>query len=125
MMSNSVVADDGLKALPGGCSITIRSPWYRSLPLSVYEVIAVAIDGQPVPLDRVRFAIEGEAIALDALPARTGEMWFVRDDAYLTVDDVPVERGSAHDVAVTLALYPPYIPGYKRITRTEKRLQAR
>lgn len=125
MMANSVVSDDGLKALPDGCSITIRSPWYRSLPLSVYEVMEVTIDGNEVPLERVRFSIEGEIIPLDVLATRTCEMWFVRDDAYLDVTGVDVERGGEHDVAVQLALYPPYIPGYKRITRTQKRLQAR
>jgi len=125
MMSHRLVSDDGLKALENGCSIAIRVPWYRSLPLSVFEVMSVELDGRDVPLEQVKFSIEGETIELDALPQRSGEMWFVLDDAFLNVSGVDVQRGSEHDVAVTLATYPPYLGGYKRITRTAKRLQAR
>ena len=125
MMSHRVVSDNGLKALSNGCSISIRVPWYRSLPLSVFEVMDVSLDGCSVPLDQVQFSIEGETFPLSDLERRTGEVWYVLDDAYLNVSGVNVAQGEEHDVAVTLAIYPPYIKGYKRITRTEKRLTAR
>lgn len=125
MMSHRVVGDDGLKAIDGGCSIAIRVPWYRSLPLSVFEVMEVTLDGTAVPLDSVTFSIEGENFPLSELENRTDEVWFVLDDAYLVVSGVSIKPGSQHDVAVTLAIYPPYIKGYKRITRTQKTLTAR
>jgi hypothetical protein len=124
MMSHRVISDDGLKAHASGCAVAIRIPWYRSLPLSVIEVVEVEIDGAAIDLDRVTFSIEGETLALEELQHRT-EIWFVLDDAYLNIADAPVSRGSEHDVAVTLAIYPPYIKGYKRMTRTQKRLLAR
>lgn len=125
MMSHRVVSDNGLKALHDGCSISIRVPWYRSLPLSVFEVMEVTLDGQVVPLEQVQFSIEGEIFPLSELAKRTDEVWYVLDDAYLKVAGVDVAQGSQHDVAVTLAIYPPYIKGYKRITRTQKHLTAR
>lgn len=125
MMSHRVVSNDGLKSLPEGCSISIRVPWYRSLPVSVFEVMDVSIDGDSIPLEQVMFSIEGESIALDDLDKQTHAVWYVLDDAYLVVSGVSIPQGSEHDVAVTLAIYPPYIEGYKRITRTEKRLTAR
>lgn len=125
MMSHRVVSDDGLKTWADGYSIAVRVPWYRSLPLSVIEVVEVEVDGQAVPLDAVTFSIEGEMIALNDLPKRTDDVWFVRDNAFLCVSRNDVQRGREHDVAVTLAIYPPYIKGYKRITRTQKKLTAR
>lgn len=124
MMSHRVISNDGLKAVPGGCAIAIRVPWYRSLPLSTFELMEVEIDGEQIDLEDVTFSIEGEVLTLDEMVHRT-EMWFVLDDAYLNVKGVAVERGTQYDVAVKLACFPPYIKGYKRITRTSKRLMAR
>jgi hypothetical protein len=125
MMSHRVVSDNGLKSLPDGCSIAIRVPWYRSLPLSVFEVMDIAIDGRSLPLDGVTLSLEGQVVPIERLDTALGPVWDVLDDGYLHVPGVAIARGSAHDVAVTLACYPPYIKGYKRITRTEKRLTAR
>jgi hypothetical protein len=49
----------------------------------------------------------------------------VLDSALLHVDHAPLEPGSRHEVAVTLSIRPPYVPGYQRITRTQKTLVAR
>ena len=125
MMSHRVVSEDGLKSLANGCSIDIRIPWYRSLPVSVFEVVEVSIDNQTIPLANVQFSLEGELIPPDELGQHTEETWHVVDSAFLVVSGISVARGTLHDVAVTLALFPPYIDNYKRITRTEKRLMAR
>lgn len=125
MMSNRVVSNDGLKMLAKGCSVAIRVPWYRSLPVSVVEVVEIEVNGVVVPLDDVQFCIEGEMIPLNELETHTEEVWYVLDDAYLIAPSITVSRGVEYQIAVTLAIYPPYIEDYKRITRTEKRLTAR
>lgn len=124
MMSHRVISNDGLKAMHKGCSVAVRVPWYRSLPVSVVEVVEITIDGTALPLNNVLFSIEGELIPIDQLDKQTKSVWYVLDDAYLVIPDANVEQGKTYDVAVTLAIYPPYIDDYKRITRTEKRLTA-
>lgn len=125
MMSHRMISDDGLKSVAGGYAIELRVPWYRSLPVSVFEVLEVSLDGQTVPLDGMKLSLEGEAIPLEELKDRTGDTWYVRDSGYLMVPGQPLRKGGEHDVSVTIAIYPPYIKGYKRITRTDKRLVAR
>lgn len=125
MMNHRIISDDGLKAVGQGCTIDIRLPWYRTLPLSVVEVLEVTIDGGSIPLDGVELSLEGETFSLDGLERRTCDMWYVLDSAYLKIPSAPVVAGDEHDLSITLAIYPPYIKGYKRITRTDKRLTAR
>lgn len=125
MMHTRVVSDDGLRCAPSGFAIDVRLPWYRSLPLSVVEVKSVEIDDEKIELDRVRIELNGARRALSELRPRTQEFWFVLDSALLHVEHSPLEPGSRHEVAVTIAIRPPYVPGYQRVTRTQKMLVAR
>jgi hypothetical protein len=122
--SSRVISDHGLKAVSGGYRIDIRLPWYRSLPVSTVEVGAIQIDGQPVDLSTVTFELEGQRRPLAAMPDMTNVVWYVLDSAYLNVPHPSAASGSKHDVVVTLNLYPPYIPGLKRMTRDRLTLTA-
>ncbi|HWI87554.1 MAG TPA: DUF6379 domain-containing protein [Sphingomonas sp.] len=124
MMDHRVVSDNGLTATETGFAVDIRLPWYRSLPLSVVQVPEVAIDGETIPADKVRFELNGEMLRLDELRPRTDDWWYVLDSAFLHVEHAPIERGSAHEVAVTVAVRPPYINGLNRIVKTTKTLVA-
>ena len=124
MMDHRVVSDNGLASRPGGCSIDIRLPWYRALPLSVVRIEAVEIDNQTIDPSRVSFELEGETLAPGDLAARTDKWWYVLDSAFLHVDGVDVPAGSTHEVAVTVSFRPPYIRGLNRIVRTAKTLVA-
>lgn len=125
MMEHRVVSDDGLIVEPSGCAIDVRLPWYRSLPLSVVEVKEVAIDGQPIDPSRLSFQLNGQRLALNELRPRTNEWWYVLDSAFVHVAGEEIEAGTEHDVAVTIAVRPPYINGLNRIVRTAKTLRAR
>lgn len=124
MMQSRVVSDNGLKATPTGFDVDVRLPWYRSLPLSVVEVGRIELDGETIDPSAVDFELNGKRFKLDELRPRTGEWWFVLDSALLHVNHAPIEKGSKHRVAVTIAVRPPYINGLNRIVKTAKTLTA-
>ncbi|KTE19838.1 hypothetical protein ATE67_14535 [Sphingopyxis sp. H050] len=124
MMDHRVVSDNGLASKPGGCTIDVRLPWYRALPLSTVRLEAVEIDGETIDPARVSFELEGEKLRPADLAARTDKWWYVLDSAFVHVDGKETPKGTSHDVAVTISFRPPYIMGLNRIVRTAKTLVA-
>jgi hypothetical protein len=118
-----VIGPSGITATPDGVRIDIRLPWYRSLPLSTIEVAGVTIDGAPVDPAAMTFELEGRRFALDQLPDQVSTVWYVLDSAYLLLRGLPIKAGGETTVGVTLALYPPYIRGLKRMTAETKTLR--
>lgn len=88
-----------------GCSLSIRSPWYRSLPLSSIDV-ELEIDGETVGPERMRLHINDRDYALDELHDLWDALWFVLDAAQLRVRGV---APGPHEVALTLRLRIPYL----------------
>ena len=124
MQTSRVISDNGLRATPTGYRIDVRLPWYRSLPVSTVEVGEVSIDGRVIDPSKVSFELEGRTSSLADMADQVDKVWFVLDSAYLIVE-TEAHGGGAHDVSVTLNLYPPYIRGLKRVSRDHKTLQAR
>jgi hypothetical protein len=124
MMKNRVVSDNGLRSTESGFAIDVRLPWYRSLPLSTVDIAEILLDGKPIDLANVTFELDGEQLQPDDLRSLTDKWWYVLDSAWLNVKHAPIAPGTEHDVAVTLAVRPPYIKGLVRLTKTEKRLVA-
>jgi len=135
--TSRVISDNGLSATAQGYRIDIRLPWYRSLPVSTVEVGPVSIDGIVVDPNEIAFELGGKAYPLSEMASQVHEVWFVLDSAFLNLKapalnlkapalnlkaPAPV-KGSAHEVCVTLNLYPPYIRGLKRMTRDCKTLR--
>jgi Domain of unknown function (DUF6379) len=88
-----------------GCSLRVRSPWYRSLPLSSV-LVDLRIDGERVASDRLRFCVNDRDYELDELADRYDEFWFVLDVAQLRVRGV--DPGT-HEAALELGLRAPYL----------------
>lgn len=109
-----LIGEEGLSATPGGARLAMRLPWYRSLPFSTVEVAALTIDGADVDLSGAVVEYDDYRWPLAQLGEQTNAFWFVRDSAFLVLPDVAVAPGSQHDVALTLNVSPPYIPGMKR-----------
>jgi hypothetical protein len=121
--SHSLLNESEMRLLPDGIEVGVRLPWYRAIPLSVVEVAELTVDGRAVPPADIRFSINGKTFALDALPELTGEVWYVLDSAILTAR-VALEPRAAHEVALHLNLYPPYIPGLTWVTKARRTLRA-
>jgi len=109
-----IIGEEGLSATPDGLRLAMRLPWYRSLPFSTIEVGGVTIDGAPVDLAEARVEFDGAVWPLGELGEQTNAFWFVRDSAFLHIPGVSATPGSEHEVALTLFVSPPYIPGMKR-----------
>jgi hypothetical protein len=85
--------------------LRIRSPWYRSLPLSCVDV-ELTVDGERVADDRIRVHVNDREHTLDELHERYDDFWFVLDPARVRVGGV--EPGE-HRVDVRLGLRIPYL----------------
>ncbi|HZU64229.1 MAG TPA: DUF6379 domain-containing protein [Novosphingobium sp.] len=109
-----VIGESGLAASADGLRLDMRLPWYRSLPLSTVRVEALSLDGAPVDLADALFELDGRRWPLAALADEIDSFWFVLDSAFLILPQLHPAPGSRHEVALTLAVFPPYIPGMKR-----------
>ncbi|MBC2668854.1 DUF6379 domain-containing protein [Novosphingobium piscinae] len=109
-----IIGEEGLTMADGALRLAMRLPWYRSLPFSVVEVESLEVDGASVDLSAAKIAYDGAEWPLAANGDQTNAFWFVRDSAFLIVPGQDLVPGSTHDVALTLYVSPPYIPGMKR-----------
>ncbi len=106
----TLIEADSLKATDGGYQFNVRLNWYRSLPLSSLEKFALALDGQPVPLEAVRFSYGGREYEFGELDEQVETFWFVQDGLEIRVRQPgQVRRGERHELAVEYALRFPYI----------------
>lgn len=109
MLTEQVVADGSLRAVPGGVAFDVRIPWYRSLPYSCVEGLDVKIDGEAVDPARLRIELGGESYRLSDLPPLHERWWYVADAAAVTAPlDEPPAAGE-HELDVTLSMRIPYI----------------
>lgn len=109
-----VIGEEGLSVSREGMRLAMRLPWYRSLPFSTVEVASLAIDGHAVDLADARVEYAGQGWPLAAMGEQTNAFWFVQDSAFLIVPGQSAPVGSEHEVALTINVSPPYIPGMTR-----------
>lgn len=113
----TIIGEEGLESTGEGLRLAMRLPWYRSLPFSTVEIASVAIDGEPVELSGALVEHDGERWPLAVQGEETDRFWFVRDSSFLILPGQQLPAGSRHEVALTLNISPPYIPGMKRFNR--------
>jgi len=109
-----IIGEEGLRLRDGKLSLAMRLPWYRSLPFSTVEFAGLSIDGNPVSLERATIEYDGDSWPLSQNGEKVNSFWFVRDSAFLCLSDPALENGEEHEVALTINVNPPYIPGMKR-----------
>lgn len=109
-----IIGEEGLRVVDGDLVLACRLPWYRSLPFSTVEFTGLAIDGDVVDLSTAQVEFDGERWPLAENGERVNTFWFVRDSAFLVLSGIDLPDGSEHEVALTLNVNPPYIPGMKR-----------
>jgi len=103
-MGLHMLRDDALKVSGDGFALRVSLPWIRSLPLWAVSDVALAVDGEPVPL--VTMMIGERTIPASALRFERG-WWFVQDRLVLS-GRRRLEPGR-HDVALSLHLIVPYL----------------
>lgn len=121
-MTEDVVRPDALTARDGRLILSVHLPWYRSLPVSCLESVAVAIDGVPVPVERI--AVPGFAGRVEDA-AHSDAVWDLRDALEVTL--AKALCGNVVALAVDLAVRIPYIqqaPGVPLVQRAAVRTEA-
>ncbi len=105
-----IVEDNSLRANNDGYEVGVRLNWYRSLPISCVEKVALSLDGQPVNPGAIRFEVNGKQFTLQEMEDKVEEFWFVQDTAHVHVQDPgKVKPGEEHTVEAEIALRFPYI----------------
>jgi hypothetical protein len=105
-----IVEDNSLRATGDGYEVGVRLNWYRSLPVSCIEKLALSLDGQPVDPAAIRFEVNGKQFGIEELEDKVEEFWFVQDTARVHVKDSgKVKPGEEHTVEAEIALRFPYI----------------
>lgn len=106
-----LIEADTLRPSADGFTTDLRLPWYRALPLSCVERMAVRVDGQPVPEGDVTLTLAGEGpYTLPELAAHTDTYWYVLDSAQLSVKSDAATQPGEHAIDVDFGLYIPYLP---------------
>ena len=107
---DTVLSEDSLTTHPDGLAIALTVPWYRSLWLSSVTDVAVAVDGQRIPAERLRAELGDRSYRIDELADQWDVLWFIQDRLVVVVPlDEPPAEGSQVDVEVTVDLRLPYM----------------
>lgn len=104
-----LLAEDAVFEAGDDLEIEIRTPWYRSLPLTSVRGLEVTIDGKQYDSNDLRLRIDGVDYSLDDLGERFDKTWFIQDAAVVTVPGAGRPVGVPLDVEVAIELSFPYI----------------
>src|SRR5258708_9381008 len=117
-----LIEEGTLRATHDGFEFGIRLPWYRSLPLSTVEISRLEVDGVAIEASALRLRLNDVNHAVTELADLTQEWWYVLDSAWLPVQYHASASDTRHELALSLTLYPPYIPGLAWVTQAKKTL---
>lgn len=105
-----------------GFSLLARLPYYRGLGLSMIEDIGLAIDGDPVAREDVRFSVRGRSWTLDEMETVYDDRWNFGEKATVTVLRPGGLTPGAHKVDIAVRMRVSYLP-FVPTTKTGRELQ--
>ncbi|RIV87746.1 C-glycoside deglycosidase beta subunit domain-containing protein [Aurantiacibacter zhengii] len=115
MMDNKMIVEGSLENYEDGCAVKGvkflgRLPYYRGLGLSMVEDIQVAIDGQQVPREDVRFQVRGKTYTLDEMETVYDDRWnFGEKATIIALKDGGFGEGT-HTVEFGVRMRVSYLP---------------
>jgi Domain of unknown function (DUF6379) len=115
MFDNKIIVADSLERLGKadgmkGFAVQARLPYYRGLGLSMVEDIAVSINGEKVPRDRIRFSVRGRRWTLDDMETEYGDRWNFGEKARILVEKPDGLGDGKHEVEVGIRMRISYLP---------------
>ncbi|WP_321814167.1 MULTISPECIES: C-glycoside deglycosidase beta subunit domain-containing protein [unclassified Paraburkholderia] len=117
MFDKYIICENSLRPRAGndaaaGFSLELRLPYYRALGLSMVEKIALTIDGETVPVERMTLNVEDGAFAVADLGKVDDARWGFGEVARLDVEGVTLKATTegGHDVQVEQHLRISYLP---------------
>jgi hypothetical protein len=112
---NSLFSEQDVRRVENGIAVSVQLPWYRSLWLSAVDDVAVTVNGEAIPTDRLRFELQGREYRIEELPEQWDTLWFVADRPEVLIDlGRAAEQGEKLTVEVVLTmrlLYMQIMPG--------------
>ncbi|SDH61118.1 hypothetical protein SAMN04515691_0722 [Leifsonia sp. 98AMF] len=104
----------------GTAAVGLRLPWYRSLPLSCVEAVAISIDDDTVDGEGMTISVGDAEHPVADLGGLAEVEWFVLDRATVRFTRPDGLQPGMHSVALTLTLRIPYAePEYWPIDFTQ------
>ena len=83
---DSLFSEQDVRRVDNGIAVSVQLPWYRSLWLSAVDDVAVTVNGEAIPTDRLRFALQGREYRIEELPEQWDTLWFVADRPDVLID---------------------------------------
>ncbi|WP_130838548.1 C-glycoside deglycosidase beta subunit domain-containing protein [Lachnoclostridium sp. Marseille-P6806] len=93
-----------------GYQFKIRLSYYRGHFLSVIDRFAVAVDGEEVPSEHIKFCINGKAFSPVEFDKCYSEFWQVIEPATVRIFQPGGLSEGEHRIDVTLDFHSPYMP---------------
>ena len=108
MLRNSTLRNVFAGDVAYGYEFDMNYPSYRGTFLSTIEALEVTVDGKPVPVEDMRFTLNGKQFLVSEIPDLCHEYWFVLTPAQLTVLTPGGLSDGDHTVAVKMIHRVPY-----------------
>jgi len=112
---DSLFSEQDVRRVENGIAVSVQLPWYRSLWLSAVDGVAVTVNGEAIPTDRLRFELQGRSYRIEELPEQWETLWFVADRPDIVVDlgraPEPSEQLTVEVVLTMRLLYMQIMPG--------------
>ena len=115
MFDKYLIVEDSIKNTREGGRIIgfefgARLPYYRGLVLSMIEDVAVGVDGQNLPRERIRVALRGRSYSLAAMETEYEERWEMGEVATVLVERSGGRGPGHHRLELTERLRVSYLP---------------
>ncbi|PCD01918.1 hypothetical protein COC42_10450 [Sphingomonas spermidinifaciens] len=115
MMDNKMICVDGFENVVEGGETTGfaflgRLPYYRGLGLSMVEDIAVAVDGEAVAREDVRFSVRGKTYTLDEMETVYDDRWNFGEKARIIVLRAGGLTPGKHRIEFAVRMRVSYLP---------------
>ncbi|WP_099221691.1 C-glycoside deglycosidase beta subunit domain-containing protein [Listeria costaricensis] len=111
MFDNNVFIEGTCRNVSEGFELKTHITYYRGIPLSMINHIAVTVDDVPVPREAIRFTVdEIDWFTLDELPTVTFYKWEYGQAATVRVLQPDGLAKGSHEVKLQVVTRTAYIP---------------
>lgn len=102
-----------------GFKFGARLPYYRGIALSLVEDIAVTVDGEDIPKEKIKFNAHGNTYTLKEMEAATEDRWNMGEVAHILIEKEGGLSKGEHKVFLLLNMRIAYLP-FPSIRKSEK-----
>lgn len=110
MMDNKMIVEDSLESSDKGFAFYGRLPYYRGLGLSMVEDIQIAVDGEAVPREAVRFHVRGKTYTLDQMETVYDDRWNFGEKAKIIAMKPGGLPAGEHTIEFAVRMRVSYLP---------------